>query len=66
MTGLRITYGPNDHVALSGTEEQIKRLVVLAAEGAHANKNCQSPFLRETNQQELDDLRAIHKEWFPS
>ncbi len=66
MTGLHITYGPNDRVALSGTEEQIKRLVTLAAEGVHANKNCQSPFLRELHQQELDDLRAIHREWFPS
>ncbi len=66
MLELRITYGPDDRVALSGTEEQIKRLVVLAAEGAHVNKNCQSPFLRETNQQELDDLHAIHREWFPS
>ncbi len=63
MTGLRITHGP-ESIHITGTVEQIERLFTLAIEGVRANLNCQGPFNREANQQELDDLRSIHKEWF--
>ncbi len=63
MSGLRITYGPvSTH--LTGTPEQIERVFTLAVEAAHANVNCQDPSLQHVNRLELDNLRAIHKEWF--
>ncbi len=63
MTGLRITYGPDDVVTLSGTEEQLKRLFDLAVNCARTNVSLLRPSIYVT-QREFDDLRSIHKEWF--
>ncbi len=65
MIGLRITYGPDNTCTLFGTNEQIERLMTLALDSARANVALVRPTIYVT-QQELDDLRAIHKEWFGS
>lgn len=65
FSNLRITYGPNDTVTLTGTEAQINRLFTLALDSARSNITLSRPTLY-TAQQELDDLRSMHKEWFTS
>ncbi len=49
---------------LTGTVEQIERVLTLAIAAARANVNCEDPALRVANQQELGELRVLQMELY--